>query len=135
MRLESSQMGLNVGVVEGTSSTAMRAGAGHFIRTPLPGQPGNVVVLGDTHFYGRPFYRLAKAKPGERVTARLNDGRAFIYAVTPRFDGHGNPWTVISLGPDVTGQGGALGAFEWLTLVSKPIGHTPVTVVRLERTA
>jgi len=38
--------GTDVIVVEGTGRSALRAGAGHYPGTPLPGQPGNVAIAG-----------------------------------------------------------------------------------------
>ncbi|HUG84813.1 MAG TPA: class E sortase, partial [Euzebya sp.] len=52
-------------VVEGTSPAALRAGAGHYPNTPLPGADGNVAIAGHRTTYGRPFNRLDEMVPGE----------------------------------------------------------------------
>lgn len=54
-------------VVEGTSPAALRAGAGHYPNTPLPGEPGNVAIAGHRTTYGRPFNGLDLLAPGEEL--------------------------------------------------------------------
>ncbi len=55
-------------VVEGTSPEALRAGAGHYPNTPLPGTPrGNVAIAGHRTTYGKPFNQLDKLRHGDRV--------------------------------------------------------------------
>ena len=54
-------------VVEGTSPSALRAGAGHYPNTPLPGQGGNVAIAGHRTTYGRPFNQLDQLAPGDVV--------------------------------------------------------------------
>lgn len=41
--------------VEGTSASALRAGAGHYPDTSLLCQSGNVAIAGHRTTYGRPF--------------------------------------------------------------------------------
>src|SRR5918999_5169633 len=43
-RLEIPKLGVDVIVVEGTTAAALRAGAGHYPKTPLPGEAGNVAI-------------------------------------------------------------------------------------------
>ncbi len=114
-------------VVEGTSPDALRAGAGHYPNTPLPGQPGNVAIAGHRTTYGRPFNRLDELDAGaviwlstpvgdhryvvERVPAwRYSDGTTGAYVTDPR------DWTVIAP-PGAGGQGGGAGD-HWLTLTT-----------------
>ena len=52
------KIGVEVLVVEGTTPAALRAGAGHYVGTPLPGEPGNVGIAGHRTTYGRPLNRL-----------------------------------------------------------------------------
>jgi sortase A len=54
-------------VVEGTSPAALRAGAGHYPDTPLPGEPGNVAIAGHRTTYGRPFNELDRLAPGDEI--------------------------------------------------------------------
>ena len=54
-------------VVEGTSPSALRAGAGHYPATPLPCETGNVAIAGHRTTYGRPFSNLDQLKNGDAI--------------------------------------------------------------------
>lgn len=54
-------------VVEGTSESALRAGAGHYPSTPLPGEEGNVAIAGHRTTFGKPFANLDRLKKGDEV--------------------------------------------------------------------
>lgn len=60
-------IGLETLVVEGTSPDALRAGAGHYPNTPLPGQDGNVAIAGHRTTYGRPFNQMDRLRPGDTI--------------------------------------------------------------------
>lgn len=98
-RLEIPTIGLDVLVVEGTTPSALRAGAGHYVGTPLPGEAGNVSIAGHRTTFGHPFNRLAELKPGQLVELFTPDYE-FTYQVTPSFtsattfDGTANPHPV-----------------------------------------
>lgn len=66
-RLQIPNLDVDVMVVEGTSLAALRAGAGHYPKTPLPGEVGNVAIAGHRTTYGRPFNRLDELQPGDEV--------------------------------------------------------------------
>ncbi len=85
------RIGVDTIVVEGTSPSALRAGAGHYEGTPLPCQPGNVAIAGHRTTYGRPFNRLDELGPGDLVILETPFERCE-YEVAPAFDGHPNPW-------------------------------------------
>jgi sortase A len=55
-------------VVEGTTASALRAGAGHYPETPLPCEIGNVGIAGHRTTYGRPFHNLDLLGPGDEIT-------------------------------------------------------------------
>lgn len=67
-RIKIPRIGVDVVVVEGTSASALRAGAGHYPRTPLPCEVGNVAIAGHRTTYGKPFHDLDLLEPGDRVT-------------------------------------------------------------------
>lgn len=92
-RLRIPKLGVNVVVVEGTSAEALRAGAGHYTGTPLPGKPGNVAIAGHRITYGHPFRHLDRMRPGDEVTLKTPFAIYTYTAVSP-FGGHGNPWVV-----------------------------------------
>ncbi len=84
---------LKVIVVEGTTPAALRAGAGHYPGTPLPGEAGNVGIAGHRTTFGRPFNHLDEMAPGDEVILSTPFKRYHYIAVNP-FDGHANPWIV-----------------------------------------
>jgi len=66
-RLRIPEAGTDVIVVEGTGRSALRAGAGHYPGTPLPGQPGNVAIAGHRTTYGKPFANLDHLRAGALI--------------------------------------------------------------------
>lgn len=60
-------LGVDTVVVEGTSPAALRAGAGHYPMTPLPGEAGNVSIAGHRTTYGKPFNEVDRLVPGDIV--------------------------------------------------------------------
>lgn len=54
-------------VVAGTTQAALRAGAGHYPDTPLPGEEGNVGIAGHRTTYGKPFAHLEQLTAGDEV--------------------------------------------------------------------
>jgi sortase A len=60
-------LGVETLVVHGTSPQVLRAGAGHYPNTPLPGQAGNVGIAGHRTTYGKPFNRIDELQPGDPV--------------------------------------------------------------------
>ncbi len=67
-RIKIPRIGLDVIVVEGTTASALRAGAGHYPSTPLPCEVGNVGIAGHRTTYGHPFHDLDLLQPGDRIT-------------------------------------------------------------------
>ncbi|WP_436794519.1 class E sortase [Actinospongicola halichondriae] len=67
-RIKIPRIGVDTVVVEGTTASALRAGAGHYPATPLPCEVGNVAIAGHRTTYGRPFHDLDQLQPGDRVT-------------------------------------------------------------------
>lgn len=87
------RLGVDVLVVEGTTPSALRAGAGHYAG-PLPGEPGNVSIAGHRTTFGRPFNRLDELGPKDEVILRTPFA-AYTYAmVAPRDFGGANPRVV-----------------------------------------
>jgi len=67
-RIKIPEIGVDTVVVEGTTASALRAGAGHYPSTPLPCEVGNVGIAGHRTTYGKPFHDLDKLEPGDRIT-------------------------------------------------------------------
>lgn len=66
-RIKIPRIGVDVVVVEGTTASALRAGAGHYPGTPLPCEVGNVAIAGHRTTYGRPFHDLDVLEDGDRI--------------------------------------------------------------------
>lgn len=79
-RIEIPAIGVNTIVVEGTTPNALKAGAGHYRSTPLPGQQGNVAIAGHRTTYGRPFNKIDGLKPGQRIVLTTPVGR-YTYSI------------------------------------------------------
>jgi sortase A len=107
------KIGVEVLVVEGTTPAALRAGAGHYAETPLPGEPGNVGIAGHRTTYGRPLNRMDELVEGDVVELET-PFEVFTYRALGPFDGHPNPWVVSPLQYDVVGQD-VQGSFLTLT--------------------
>lgn len=65
---------VDVVVVEGTTASALRAGAGHYPNTPLPCEIGNVAIAGHRTTYGRPFHNVDLLEPGMEITLQTPIG-------------------------------------------------------------
>jgi sortase A len=66
-RLRIPRLDVDVVVVEGTSPSALRAGAGHYPVTALPGDAGNVAIAGHRTTYGKPFADVDRLEPGDEI--------------------------------------------------------------------
>jgi len=80
-RIKMDTIGVDVVVVEGTTMSALRAGAGHYPQTPLPCEPGNVAIAGHRTTYGKPFHNLDLLKPGDPIVLETPIGSC-TYKVT-----------------------------------------------------
>jgi sortase A len=60
-------IGLNLIVGEGDGRSQLRAGPGHRIGTPAPGQLGNSLIFGHRTGWGHPFGALGKVHAGDQV--------------------------------------------------------------------
>lgn len=79
--LHIAKIGLDKVIVEGTSTTDLRQGPGHYSGTPLPGQAGNVAIAGHRTTYGAPFYSLDSLARGDVIRITTLQG-TFNYVVT-----------------------------------------------------
>jgi sortase A len=73
-RIKIPAIDVDVVVVEGTTASALRAGAGHYPETPLPCEVGNVGIAGHRTTYGRPFNHLDLLKVGDKITLQTPIG-------------------------------------------------------------
>lgn len=79
--LQIPKIGVDKVIVEGTNTTDLRQGPGHYAGTPLPGQPGNAAIAGHRTTYGAPFYNLNEMAIGDPVVVTTTQG-VFTYKVT-----------------------------------------------------
>ena len=86
-RIEIPAIDVDTIVVEGTTPAALRAGAGHYPKTSLPGEPGNVSIAGHRTTYGRPFNQMDDLAPGDKIILTTPIGK-HTYEVTSE------PWVV-----------------------------------------
>ncbi|MDQ1712314.1 MAG: sortase [Frankiaceae bacterium] len=115
-RLEIPTLKLKVLVVEGTTPAALKAGAGHYINSPLPGEAGNVAIAGHRTTYGRPFNRLDEMKTGDVVYLDTPFAR-YEYKTVASFDGQSNPHPVTPTTFSVVARPNDPAA-HWLTLTT-----------------
>lgn len=66
-RIRIPALDIDVVVVEGITASALRAGAGHYPKTSLPCEGGNVAIAGHRTTFGRPFGNLDQLKTGDTV--------------------------------------------------------------------
>jgi sortase A len=75
------KIGLDKIVVEGSGRDELKAGPGHYVETPLPGDPGAVGIAGHRTTWGAPFHRLDLLEPGDEIVIVTAAGR-YVYGVT-----------------------------------------------------
>jgi sortase A len=66
-RLKIPSLGVDVVVVEGTTPSALRAGAGHYANTSMPCDVGNVAIAGHRTTFGKPFVDIDRLKTGDTI--------------------------------------------------------------------
>src|SRR3954452_11465813 len=54
-------------VVQGTNTTSLRKGPGHYPKTAMPGQGGTVAIAGHRTTYLAPFRTINQLKPGDVI--------------------------------------------------------------------
>jgi sortase A len=79
-RIEIPAIGVSEYVVEGTETTDLRKGPGHYPDTPLPGEPGTSAIAGHRTTYGAPFRDIDDLERGQRIRVDMPDG-TFVYRV------------------------------------------------------
>jgi sortase A len=80
--IEIPRISLSAVVVQGVEVPDLKKGPGHYPGTPLPGEPGNVVISGHRTTYGRPFYNLDELTTGDPIYLTDPDGSRFTYVVS-----------------------------------------------------
>lgn len=68
------KINLEKAVVEGTGVPDLKRGPGHYLNTPLPGQPGNAALAGHRTTYGAPFGDLGELGKGDEIFVTTRQG-------------------------------------------------------------
>lgn len=76
------KIGVNNLVVEGTDMDDLRAGAGHYEGSPLPGEAGNVAIAGHRSTWASPFRHLDQLREGDHIEIH-SPLATHVYAVIP----------------------------------------------------
>lgn len=84
-RIKIPAIGVNVVVVQGTTETALEAGAGHYVNTPLPCTVGDVAIAGHRTTYGKPFAELQALVPGDLIVLQTPIGSCTYKVSQPPF--------------------------------------------------
>ncbi len=67
-RIRIPAIGVDTVVVEGTTTSALKAGAGHYAKTAMPCALGNMSIAGHRTTYGKPFANIDQLRPGDTIT-------------------------------------------------------------------
>ncbi len=71
-RIEAPDMdGLNMAVVQGTDTSSLQKGPGHYPETPMPGDGGTVGIAGHRTTYLAPFRHIDSMDPGDLITVKM----------------------------------------------------------------
>lgn len=81
--IEIPKIGVDHVVVEGVGVNDLKKGPGHYPRTSMPGELGNVVISGHRTTYGAPFYRLDELVVGDEIRLTDRDG-VYVYHVSEK---------------------------------------------------
>jgi len=79
--IEIPAIAINFVVVQGTTTSDLELGPGHYDNSPLPGQPGNAAIAGHRTTYLHPFFDLDKLTAGDPIYITTTQGR-FEYDVS-----------------------------------------------------
>lgn len=79
----STQLDLNLVVLQGSGASQLHAGPGHVPGTPLPGHRGNSIIVGHADGWGGPFGALPSLHKGALLITQTHGSRkATVYRIT-----------------------------------------------------
>jgi sortase A len=79
-RIKIDRIGLSIVVVQGTDTSSLQKGPGHYTNTPIPGQPGTVAIAGHRTTYLAPFRHINEIEDGDEIRIEMPYA-AFTYTV------------------------------------------------------
>jgi sortase A len=80
-RMHIDRMNLDIVLIQGTDTSSLQKGPGHYEWTPFPGQGGTVGVAGHRTTYLAPFRHINDLKAGDEIRIEMPYG-VFTYTVT-----------------------------------------------------
>jgi len=79
-RIQIPKIGANFVIVQGTDAGDLREGPGHYVNTPLPGEPGTVALAGHRTTFLAPFRDIDELKRTDPIHVVMPYGD-FVYSV------------------------------------------------------
>jgi len=79
-RIQIPKIGANFVMIQGTDAGDLREGPGHYVNTPLPGEPGTVAIAGHRTTFLAPFRDIDELKPSDPIQVHMPYGD-FTYSV------------------------------------------------------
>jgi sortase A len=79
-RIQIDRIGLDIVVVQGTDTSSLQKGPGHYKNTSIPGQPGTVAIAGHRTTYLAPFRHINDIQDGDEIRIEMPYS-AFTYVV------------------------------------------------------
>jgi sortase A len=70
-RIQIPKIGANFVIVQGTDAGDLREGPGHYVNTPLPGEPGTVAIAGHRTTFLAPFRDIDELKPTDPIQVQM----------------------------------------------------------------
>lgn len=101
-RIKIPAIGVDTVVVEGTSASALKAGAGHYPSTPLPCEQGNVGIAGHRTTYGKPFSNVDQLRAGDQIILTTPIGTCVYEVSGPPTIHRPDDWTVVANDPSTS---------------------------------
>lgn len=98
-RLSIPDIKVSIVVVEGVSANALRAGAGHYPNTPLPGEESNVAIAGHRSTYGKPFANLDQLESGDEIILETPLGKNYYRVSKAPYVVASDDWAPIAATP------------------------------------
>jgi sortase A len=80
-RMHIDRMNLDIVLIQGTDTSSLQKGPGHYEWTPFPGQGGTVGVAGHRTTYLAPFRHINELEAGDQIRIEMPYG-VFTYTVT-----------------------------------------------------
>jgi len=99
-RIQIPKIGANFVIVQGTDAGDLREGPGHYVNTPLPGEPGTVALAGHRTTFLAPFRDIDELKRTDPIHVVMPYGD-FVYSVErTRVVDPGATWVMRKIGYD-----------------------------------